>query len=112
MRDIFTYVNDNGDSLVLSAVNGYRVTSITGTSGISVNANQAQGIGQIGTTVQSRVVQSVPMTITGYLFGTRAQIEASAERLFLSTSVQITMEGASDAFASISSILASPSTYR
>ena len=82
MRDIFTYVNDNGDSLVLSAVNGYRVTSITGTSGISVNANQAQGIGQIGTTVQSRVVQSVPMTITGYIFGTRAQIEASAERLF------------------------------
>ena len=82
MRDIFTYVNDNGDALVFSAANGYRITSITGTSGISVNANQAQGIGQIGTTVQSRVVQSVPMTITGYLFGTRAQIEARAERLF------------------------------
>ena len=82
MKDIFTYLNDNGDSLTLSAANGYRIASITGTSGISVNANQAQGIGQIGTTVQSRVVQSVPMTITGYIFGTRAQIEASAERLF------------------------------
>ena len=82
MRDIFTYVNDHGDSLVLSTANGYRVTSVTNTSGIPVNANQAQGVGQIGTTVQSRVVQSVPMTITGYLFGTRAQIESRAERLF------------------------------
>jgi len=82
MRDIFTYVNDNGDSLALSAANGYRVTSVTGTSGIGVNANQAQGIGQIGTTVQSRVVQSVPMTVTGYIFGSRAQIEERAERLY------------------------------
>ncbi|MEA5049725.1 MAG: phage tail family protein [Eubacteriales bacterium] len=82
MRDLYTYVNDNGDSLALSAANGYRITSITGTSGIPVSANQAQGVGQIGTTVQSRVVQSVPMTVTGYIFGTRAQIEARAERLF------------------------------
>ncbi len=82
MRDIFTYVNDKGESLAFSAGNGYRIVSITGTSGIPVSANQAQGIGQIGTTVQSRVVQSVPMTITGYIFGTRAQIEQRAERLF------------------------------
>ena len=82
MRDIFTYRNDNGDSLALSAENGYRITSITGVSGIPVSATQAQGIGQIGTTVQSRVVQSVPMTITGYIFGTRAQIEERAEKLF------------------------------
>ncbi len=82
MRDIFTYVNDNGESLVLSISNGYRIASVTGTSGIGVNANQAQGIGQIGTTVQSRVVQPVPMTVTGYIFGSRAQIEARAERLF------------------------------
>jgi hypothetical protein len=82
MRDIFTYVNDSGESLSFSAENGYRITSITGVSGISVSATQAQGIGQIGTTVQSRVVQSVPMTITGYIFGTRAQIEERAERLF------------------------------
>ena len=68
-------------ALAFSAANGYRIMSITGTSGIPVSANQAQGIGQIGTTVQSRVVQSVPMTITGYLFGTRAQIEQRAERL-------------------------------
>lgn len=82
MRDIFTYANDNGESLALSISNGYRVVSVTGTSGIGVNANQAQGIGQIGTTVQSRVVQPVPMTLTGYIFGSRAQIEARAERLF------------------------------
>ena len=82
MRDIFTYVNDNGESLALSIANGYRVVSVTNTSGISVNANQAQGIGQIGTTVQSRVVQPVPMTVTGYLLGSRAQIESRAERLF------------------------------
>ena len=82
MRDIFTYANDNGESLALSIANGYRVVSVTNTSGISVNANQAQGIGQIGTTVQSRVVQPVPMTVTGYLLGSRAQIESRAERLF------------------------------
>ena len=82
MRDIFTYVNDNGETLALSIANGYRVVSVTNTSGISVNANQAQGIGQIGTTVQSRVVQPVPMTVTGYLLGSRAQIESRAERLF------------------------------
>ena len=82
MRDVFTYVNDNGESLALSIANGYRVVSVTNTSGISVNANQAQGIGQIGTTVQSRVVQPVPMTVTGYLLGSRAQIESRAERLF------------------------------
>lgn len=82
MRDIFTYQNDNGEALAFSAAGGYRITSITGTSGIPVSANQAQGIGQIGTTVQSRVVQSVPMTLTGYIFGTRAQIEQRAERLF------------------------------
>ena len=82
MKDVFTYINDKGDALAFSAANGYRIVSITGTSGIPVSANQAQGIGQIGTTVQSRVVQSVPMTITGYIFGTRAQIEQRAERLF------------------------------
>ena len=82
MRDIFTYVNDSGESLAFSAENGYRIASITGVSGISISAAQAQGVGQIGTTVQSRVVQSVPMTITGYIFGTRAQIEERAERLF------------------------------
>lgn len=81
MRDIFTYVNDNGDSIAFSAANGYRIQTITGTSGISVDPNQAQGIGQIGTSVQSRVVQPVPMTITGYIFGSRAQIEVRADQL-------------------------------
>ena len=34
MRDIFTYVNDKGDSLAFSAAGGYRIVSITGTSAL------------------------------------------------------------------------------
>ena len=81
MNDVFLYVNDNGDSLIFSTSNGYAVKTISGTSGNTVNVSTAQGVGQVGASVQSRVVDPAPMTVTGVIFGNHAQAKARAERL-------------------------------
>ena len=82
MRDVLLYINDNGDSLVLSTSNLYVVETITGANGNTVDVSTAQGVGQVGATVQSQVVQPVSMTITGQILsGFRAEVYALAERM-------------------------------
>lgn len=66
---LFRYVNDNGDSVTFDYAGGYLINKPSGIDTLSVNLSQAQGIDQVGATVQSRTVQPRPVTISGALFG-------------------------------------------
>lgn len=81
MNDTLIYRNNNGAEVVLSVKSGYAVKSITGTSENTVSVATAQGIGQVGATVQSRVVQARPLTVTGVILGSPAEVAARKERL-------------------------------
>jgi len=81
MNDTLTYINNNGASVVLSLKNGYAVETCTGANGNTVNVATAQGVGQVGATMQSRVVEPVPMTITGMILGTPAEARQRANKL-------------------------------
>lgn len=81
MNDTLLYLNDNGESIELSVSNGYPVDSITGTSGNTVTVTTSKGVGQVGETVQSQIVEPVPMTITGMILGVPSTAKARGERL-------------------------------
>ena len=61
----FKYVNSLGQSIVFDYEHGYLISKPDGIDTISVTANTAQGIGQVGATVQSKAIQTRPMTIYG-----------------------------------------------
>lgn len=65
----FRYVNDNGDSITLDYEHGYLINKPVGIDTITVNLSQAQGINQVGATIQSVTVQPRPVTISGRLCG-------------------------------------------
>lgn len=65
----FRYVNSNGDTLIFEYSNGYLINKPTGIDTVQVNLYEAQGINQIGSTVQSSAVQSRPVTISGIIVG-------------------------------------------
>lgn len=69
LSKLFRYVNDNGDSVTFDYAGGYLINKPTGIDTISVNLSQAQGIDQVGATIQSKTVQPRPVTVTGALFG-------------------------------------------
>ena len=65
----FTYVNENGQSLVLDAEHGFIINKPAGIDTLAINHAQAQGINQVGSTIQSSNVQSRPVVVNGYLVG-------------------------------------------
>lgn len=69
----FKYVNSLGQSIVFDYAHGYLISKPDGIDTISVTANTAQGIGQVGATVQSKAIQTRPITINGRVIGDNAQ---------------------------------------
>lgn len=68
----FRYVNANGDTLIFEYANGYLINKPNGIDTVEVNLSQAQGINQVGGTVESKTVQPRPVTISGIIVGTDA----------------------------------------
>ena len=65
----FRYVNADGGEIVLEYDFGYLINKPNGIDTVACKLNEAQGIDQTGTTVQSVNVQSRPVTVSGILVG-------------------------------------------
>lgn len=65
----FRYVNQNGDTLIFEYDHGYLINKPVGIDTVQVNLSHAQGIDQVGSTVQSTTVQPRPVTVSGILVG-------------------------------------------
>nr|DAH96126.1 MAG TPA: tail protein [Caudoviricetes sp.] len=65
----FRYVNADGGEIVFEYDRGYLINKPNGIDTVSCKLNEAQGIDQTGTTVQSVNVQSRPVTVRGILVG-------------------------------------------
>lgn len=61
----FKYVNEKGDTLVFEYDKGYLINKPNGVDSVQVGLSFAQGIGQVGSTVQSKVVKARPINISG-----------------------------------------------
>lgn len=63
------YVNANNTGIVFTQTNGFVLNKPTGIDTLSVDLSQAQGIRQIGTTIQSARIQPRPIILSGWLIG-------------------------------------------
>lgn len=64
----FRYVSASGE-VVLDMAHGFLISAPDGIDTVAVTVNQAQGINQVGATVQSISVQPRPVTVTGRFVG-------------------------------------------
>ena len=69
LSKVFRYVNENGDSITFLYDHGFLINKPSGIDTVSVNLSQAQGIDQVGSTVESKTVQPRPVTISGIICG-------------------------------------------
>lgn len=69
LSKVFKYVNDNGESITFAFENGFLINKPTGIDTVQISHSQAQGINQVGATIQSSNVQPRPITISGRLVG-------------------------------------------
>lgn len=69
LSKVFRYVNENGDSITFVYDNGYLINKPSGIDTVQVNLSQAQGINQVGSTVESKTVQPRPVSISGIIVG-------------------------------------------
>lgn len=74
----FRYVNENGGSITFEYANGYLINKPNGIDTLQVNLSQAQGINQVGGTVESKTVQPRPVTISGIVVGADADARKEA----------------------------------
>ena len=65
----FRYVNENNDSLTFVFAKGFLIDKPQGIDTLNVSHSQAQGINQVGSTIQSSNVQARPVTMSGRLVG-------------------------------------------
>lgn len=65
----FRYVNEMNESITFLYANGFLISKPDGIDTLSVTHSEAQGINQVGSTIQSSNVQSRPITINGRLVG-------------------------------------------
>lgn len=65
----FRYVNDDGKEITFTYENGYLISKPSGIDTLSVTIDEAQGIGQTGTTIRSANVNSRPVSISGIIVG-------------------------------------------
>ena len=69
LSKLFRYVNENGDSVTFDYAGGFLISKPSGIDTLSVSLAQAQGIDQVGATIQSTNIQPRPVTIVGCLVG-------------------------------------------
>jgi hypothetical protein len=69
LSKVFRYENSDGNSITFVYENGYLINKPVGIDTVSVSLSQAQGIDQVGVTVQSKNVQPRPVNISGILVG-------------------------------------------
>lgn len=69
LSKLFRYVNENGDSVTFDYAGGFLISKPSGIDTLSVSLAQAQGINQVGATIQSTNIQPRPVTIVGCLVG-------------------------------------------
>ena len=69
----FRYVNSLGQEIIFDYAHGYLINLPDGVDTLSVNVSQAQGIGQVGSTVQSKSIQARPITFNGKVVGDNPQ---------------------------------------
>ena len=69
LSKLFRYVNDNGGSVTFDYTGGFLIGKPSGIDTLSVSLSQAQGIDQVGATIQSTNIQPRPVTIVGCLVG-------------------------------------------
>lgn len=69
LSKLFRYVNENGDSITFDYAGGFLISKPSGIDTLSVSLSQAQGIDQVGATIQSTNIQPRPVTIVGCLVG-------------------------------------------
>lgn len=65
----FKYINENGDVISFVPEAGFLINKPRGIDTLTISHKQAQGINQVGSTIQSSNVQSRPVTISGKLVG-------------------------------------------
>lgn len=65
----FKYVNELGASLIFEYAYGFVINKPQGIDTVAVSHNQAQGINQVGATIQSSNVQARPVNVSGILVG-------------------------------------------
>lgn len=68
----FQYVNENGGTLIFEYAHGYLISKPSGIDTVSITLSQAQGINQVGGTVNSKTVQARPVTVNGIIIGGEA----------------------------------------
>lgn len=72
MKDLsktFKYVNSKGDSITFEIAYGFVISKPAGIDTVQVKMTEAQGINQVGCTVQSKNVQPRAVNISGVLVG-------------------------------------------
>lgn len=69
----FRYENAIGKSITFDTDNGFLLNLPDGVDTISVNLSTAQGVGQVGATVQATQIQVRPITLDGKIIGSNAQ---------------------------------------
>lgn len=69
LSKLFRYVNDNGGSVTFDYTGGFLISKPSGIDTLSVSLSQAQGINQVGATIQSTNIQPRPVTVVGCLVG-------------------------------------------
>lgn len=65
----FKYVNNNGDEITFVYEHGFVINKPNGIDVVEISHSQAQGINQVGSTIQSSNVQSRIVTISGVFVG-------------------------------------------
>ena len=75
LSKLFRYVNENGDSITFDYVGGFLISKPSGIDTLSVSLTQAQGIDQVGATIQSTNIQPRPVTIVGCLVGDAQSVD-------------------------------------
>lgn len=65
----FRYVNSLGGEIIFDYDHGYLINKPDGIDTLSISLSTAQGIGQVGATVQAQSVQVRPITIDGIICG-------------------------------------------
>lgn len=69
LSKLFRYVNENGDSITFDYESGFLINKPAGIDTLPVTLNEASGINQVGSTIQSKNINSRPVTVSGVLVG-------------------------------------------
>lgn len=78
------YVNEDGASITFEYDTGYLINKPSGIDVVQVNLTQAQGINQVGGTVESKTVQPRPVTISGIICSNKRISQSKRKELLVS----------------------------